>query len=390
MSREIQRDESGLYDYLQGLYSGERNIEWYNRYRDELASATAWTINNAIDSLIDNFDDYEQIEQSVSRFIRACASGLDRGDDKSYPQGHFLGILSAENGVLQDIRRELSSHFKEFSPDDRTALIADMTALEELKIHYQKIQNILFPALEKSYEKFRCVKLMWHIQDDVLRMVKQLIQYLNDESFEDWKEYNKIFGLMYLKMGALLYREKKILFPVAFRAIPPGAFTEMNCDIDEYGTAFGVPYEPDRISAKKGSAEHSPEIDLSVGKLLPGQIDLMLKNLPMDITFVDENDRVRYYSQGRERIFPRSPGIIGREVQNCHPPGSAHIVQKIVEDFKSGKRKEAEFWIDKGGKFIHIRYFPLFEEGIYRGVIEVSQDIAPLRELTGEKRLLDE
>jgi hypothetical protein len=116
----------------------------------------------------------------------------------------------------------------------------------------------------------------------------------------------------------------------------------------------------------------------------------MLTNLPLDITFVDENDNVRYFSQGKERIFPRSPGIIGRAVQNCHPPKSVHIVQNILEDFKAGKRDVAEFWIQMNGSFIHIRYFPLFEGDIYKGVIEVSQEISGIRALEGEKRLLDE
>jgi DUF438 domain-containing protein len=105
---------------------------------------------------------------------------------------------------------------------------------------------------------------------------------------------------------------------------------------------------------------------------------------------VDEYDTVRYYSQGKERIFPRSPGVIGRAVQNCHPPKSLHVVQRIVEDFRARRRTEAEFWITMNGRFIHIRYFPLFEGDAYRGVIEVSQDVTSIRALTGEKRLLDD
>jgi len=127
-----------------------------------------------------------------------------------------------------------------------------------------------------------------------------------------------------------------------------------------------------------------------VGKLLPQQINLMLRNLPIDMTYVDENDRVRYYSQGRERIFPRSPAVIGRAVQNCHPPNSVHVVEKILESFKRKQKDTAEFWLTLGGRFIHIRYFALYDqEGIYRGVVEVSQDVTDIRALEGQKRLLD-
>ena len=131
-------------------------------------------------------------------------------------------------------------------------------------------------------------------------------------------------------------------------------------------------------------------VTLSEGKLTGEQIDLMLKNLPFDITFVDENDEVRYYSATDDRIFPRSPSIIGRKVQNCHPPKSLDIVNKIVTSFKKRERDSAEFWIQMEGTFIHIRYFPLYNaNGEYRGVIEVSQEVSDIRELEGEKRLLD-
>jgi DUF438 domain-containing protein len=131
-------------------------------------------------------------------------------------------------------------------------------------------------------------------------------------------------------------------------------------------------------------------IDLSRGRLTAEQIDLLLKRLPVDVTFVDENDRVRYYSDTKDRIFPRGPGVIGREVQNCHPPKSLNVVNAIVEAFKNKTRDKAEFWIQRGGKFILIRYFPLYDgAGKYRGVLEVSQDATEIRSLQGERRLLD-
>ena len=129
---------------------------------------------------------------------------------------------------------------------------------------------------------------------------------------------------------------------------------------------------------------------LDVGKLTGEQINLMLKNLPVDITFVDENNRVRYYSGGKERIFPRSPAVIGREVKNCHPPKSVHIVEKILQSFKKKEKTEAEFWLTLKNRFIHIRYFPLYDDkGEYRGVIEMSQDVTGIRGLKGERTLLD-
>jgi len=131
-------------------------------------------------------------------------------------------------------------------------------------------------------------------------------------------------------------------------------------------------------------------IGLDTGRLTPEQIDLMLTHLPVDISYVDENDTVLYYSATPERIFPRTPGVIGRKVQNCHPPKSLDVVERILKAFRAGERDTAEFWIDLQGKFIHIRYFALRDAaGVYKGSLEVSQDVTAIRGLRGERRLLD-
>ena len=132
-------------------------------------------------------------------------------------------------------------------------------------------------------------------------------------------------------------------------------------------------------------------IALATGALTRDQINLLLTHLPVDVTFVDEHDQVRYFSQGRERIFDRSPAIIGREVTKCHPPQSVHRVTIILDDFRAGKRDMAEFWIQMGGQFIYIRYFALRDaQGAYKGCIEVSQNVTHIRALEGERRLLDD
>ncbi len=131
-------------------------------------------------------------------------------------------------------------------------------------------------------------------------------------------------------------------------------------------------------------------VELDRGALTSEQIDLMMTHLPVDVSFVDETDTVRYYSASPDRIFRRTPSVIGRKVQNCHPPDSVHIVQRIVDAFRKGERNTAEFWIDLHGRFIHIRYFALRDKtGAYRGVLEVSQDVTGIRALRGERRLLD-
>ncbi|MFO7981744.1 MAG: PAS domain-containing protein [Candidatus Aminicenantes bacterium] len=146
----------------------------------------------------------------------------------------------------------------------------------------------------------------------------------------------------------------------------------------------------ERKKEKKDKAKEDKGIKLDEGRLTFEQIRLLLKNLPVDITFVDENDKVCFYSASKDRIFARSPAIIGKSVQNCHPQKSVHIVDKIVKSFKEKKKDKAEFWIQQGELFIYIRYFPVYDEnGDYRGVVEVSQEVSGIRSLKGERRILD-
>jgi len=131
------------------------------------------------------------------------------------------------------------------------------------------------------------------------------------------------------------------------------------------------------------------KLNLDIGNLSLEQINTMLKTLPVDLTFVDDKDEVAYYSDTEDRIFPRSKGIIGRAVQNCHPPKSVHVVEDILQKFKSGEKDVAEFWIQMDGNFIMIRYFAMRdEEGKYMGTLEVSQELSRLRTLEGERRLV--
>lgn len=226
----------------------------------------------------------------------------------------------------------------------------------------------------------------------------------------------------------MVYNEEKILFPMSLEVLREEDWGRVKRGEEEIGYAWVKPepgwkpvVEPARETQATGAgygayAEQPAEretsrlekaaaasagsgtqprrvqalLDLRTGRLTAEQIDLMLTHLPVDISFVDENDTVIYYSDTPDRIFPLSPGVIGRKVQNCHPPGSVHIVNRILEAFKKGEKDMAEFWIETRGRFIYIRYFAVRDDdGRYRGCLEVSQDVTSIRKLQGQKRLLD-
>ena len=126
------------------------------------------------------------------------------------------------------------------------------------------------------------------------------------------------------------------------------------------------------------------------GILTKQQLDNLLNTLPLEITFIDENDNVCFFNKPEKIIFVRTKSIIGRKVQNCHPAASLDTVNNIVDSFKNGKKNQAEFWIELSGRTVHIRFFAVRDpDGKYLGTMEIVQDITDIQKLQGEKRLLD-
>jgi PAS domain S-box-containing protein len=189
-------------------------------------------------------------------------------------------------------------------------------------------------------------------------------------------------------MLAIKFREERILFPHILDTVSDNVLEKLKNE----GAVFGYPYiQPDlKIHDNESIESVSDVINLGTGKVSIEQIRLIFNHLPVDITFVDEHNKVCFFSTPPKRIFPRTISIIGREVKNCHPPESVHVVERIVESFRNGEKDQADFWIKMKGEYILIRYFAVRNEhGTYKGIIEVSQEISGIKSLEGEKRLLD-
>ena len=246
---------------------------------------------------------------------------------------------------------------------------------------------------------------MWGKHDEIRAQIRDFESVYKSQN---WTQFNSKGRELFRAIGRMIFMEEKILFPTSLKKLSEEQWAQIRKGEAEIGYAWVQPgnlWDPSIVTVRKAAQgpdnQKSGRSDardtviketfkLDVGKLTGEQINLMLKNLPVDITFVDENNRVRYYSGGKERVFPRSPAVIGREVKNCHPPKSVHIVEKILQSFKKKEKTEAEFWLTLKNRFIHIRYFPLYDDkGEYRGVIEMSQDVTGIRGLKGENRLLD-
>lgn len=304
----------------------------------------------------------------------------------------FLGILIQNNIEMELVLKKIRPVFKAFNKDPgNSELKAELTVLfENLALfvrHYTIKENVLFPVLEKSWPDYRCLQIMWSFHDDIRRNIKTVLILLDKEVI-DLKKFNRIVGDIFFNMLAIKFREEKILFPHILSTISEKDLEIMN----QEGLETGYPYIKPAERVVRGNnieANDSPA-NLGTGILSIEQIKLIFNHLPVDITFVDENDKVRYYSSPAERIFPRTTAVIGRDVSNCHPPESVNVVKRIVDSFKNGEKNYADFRIRMKGKLIFIRYFAVRNEnGIYKGVLEVTQEISGIQAFEGEKRLLD-
>jgi DUF438 domain-containing protein len=229
---------------------------------------------------------------------------------------------------------------------------------------------------------------MWSFHDDIRRNLKEIIVLLSAPTL-DKTQFNKVLGDIYFNMFAIINREERILFPHIETTFTAEQLDALFNESIEMGFPYYNPVKTTPTIPTEKTMQYG-EIDLSTGNLTAEQIILLFSHLPVDITYVDENNTVKFYSNPPHRIFPRTNAIIGRDVRNCHPPESVHVVEEIVENFREGKKEVASFWIKMKAQFILIQYFAVRDQqGVYKGVIEVSQEISEIKALEGERRLLD-
>lgn len=243
--------------------------------------------------------------------------------------------------------------------------------------------------MEKRAAKFEGSKIMWSLHDVVRNLLKTTKSVLEDEKTSS-QEVNVAIANLFFGILGVKKKEELILFPAASEVLSERDWYEIHKQSLEYGFPF-IDKARDRDYEEGCNKEGFGRgiFRTETGQLTFDEIALIFNNLPVDMTFVDENNKVRYFTRPKDRIFPRSPAVIGRSVNNCHPPESVHIVEEIVESFKAGKEDTAKFWINLKGKTILIQYFALRDaEGTYKGVLEVSQDISEIKSLDGERRLL--
>jgi len=386
------------------LHAGKTAEEVKPRFEELIADVEATEIAAMEQQLIEGGVPADDVKRLCDVHVQVFADALEGHAAVSAPAGHPLDTFQRENQALLQVTASLRKVAEAIgeppSPDAwgrlKTALAGTVDRVAEVNVHYLRKENQLFPYLEQHGVEGPS-KVMWAIHDDVRALIKQARETIAADN----AALSVSTCLALAKMADdMVNKEEKVLHPMAIDTLSDQEWAAIRAGEGEIGYAFitGVPAWPaaDAAGVEAGAAgapagPTSPAglVQFATGGLSLEQLNLVLSALPLDFQFVDEHDHVLYYSEGG-RIFPRSPGVIGRKVQNCHPPASVHKVQQIIDAFRAGDKSTADFWIELGGKFLHIRYMAVRDAaGAYRGVVETVQDVTGIRALEGQRRLLD-
>jgi len=370
MVNNIDRKEA-IKQLILDLHAGKELKKLKTRFNEVLGDVSSNEIALIEQQLIDEGDlTVEEITMLCDLHVGIFEDALSQHDDLDTVEGHPVHTYLEENKIAKALIKKIRA-----SPSDE-----DIEELSKIIIHYTRLQNQLFPALEKK-QFTGPSQVMWAKHNQI----RELFKSTSKENMDD----------LLNSVEDMTTKEEKILFPTSLEKLTISDWITVRKGEEEIGYAWledvkpWSPVTPADIHQIDKEKPVSEKLNLDTGILSLLQTNLILKHLPIDISFIDENDTLLYYSNTEERIFPRSPGVIGRKVQNCHPPKSVHIVNQILDAFKDGTQDTAEFWIQMNGKFIHIRYFAVKDDsGKYQGTLEVSQDITEIKTLEDNKRLL--
>jgi len=345
-------------------------------------------------------------EEEVLKFCDIHTQVLDGQIDQSgareIPEGHPLDTFKKENRELDKLIQTMGHFYEKVHQPEELELdtyILQLRAifnnLMDVEKHYLRKENLLFPYLEK-YNITGPPKVMWGKHDETRELLKVAREGLNATGEIEKGELETLVELL-LKpaSGAVLdmiMKEEEILFPMCMDKLSDEEWYHISQESPEIGFCLYDPeieWKPEGVEPTPLSRTLEDSVQLPTGRLSIAELIGIFGTMPVELTFVDSQDKVRFFSHGKKPIFNRNRAVIGRDVRLCHPPKSVHVVEQVISDFKSGKEDRAVFWLEMKGLFVHIEYYALRDEfNKYLGTLEVVQDITDLRKIDGEQRLL--
>lgn len=345
-------------------------------------------------------------EEEVLRFCDIHTAVLDGSIDtsaaKSVPPGHPVDTFKQENRALEEYIAKAKTLFNEgnkLKQEDVNDYILKLKSifnfLSDVDKHYKRKEYLLFPFLEKAGITGP-PKVMWGKHDETRELLKAAHEALSVKDISA-DEVPSIIVLVLLPaidaIEGMIMKEEEILLPMSLDTLDEEAWFQIYKETNQFGYTLYDPqteWKPANVGSNEVVYLTEDAIRVNSGSFSVKELESMFRTLPIDITFVDKDDKVKFFSHGTKKVFDRNRSIIGRDVRLCHPPGSVHIVEQIIDDFKSGKENKAAFWISSFmGQFVYIEYTALRgTDNEYLGVMEVTQNITELRNLEGDQRLL--
>lgn len=370
-------------------------------FRANFQGVSSYEISQMEQNLIAEGMTVEEIQNLCDVHADIFKGSVDEVHTRSKEEesiGHPVRVLREENYALtnlldEDILPKLDAFINHPEAPVKNLLLQDINMLWDIDKHYSRKENIIFPYMEK-YGMSAPPKVMWGVDDEIRAEIKAVKQLIIDEDREALRE--RAYALI-TRIKEMIFKEEQILIPMILDKFTEDEWLEIADDSEEVGYCLVSPegkWTPDRVSFIGGitkKKEEAPEgnVRFGVGFLTVKELEKVLNALPVDVTFIDEKDTVKYFNLAKERIFARTKSVIGRTVQNCHPPQSVGTVEKLLADFKAGTKDEESFWINSRGMFILINYYAIRDDnGKYMGTLEVTQNVKGIRELEGEKRIL--
>lgn len=402
MSELFANKKRMLKELIKALHAGAQPDEMKEKFKEALEGIGPLELSKVEEELIEEGMPREEVRRLCDVHLAVFRESLEKPKSE-VPSGHPIHILLKEHELVRRFVEEISpllprvEQAKDFEGiENELSKIGELLRhLKEYEKHKVREENCLFPYLEK-HGVTQPPAIMWAEHDEQREEIKEASKTLENKEILGFEEFKGKLLSHLSNLSHLIpnhfYKEENILLPTALRLISDGEWREIRASMDELGYCCFTPEEAigEKVELAKEVKEQEAEITFETGSMTKEELEAVLNTLPIDITFVDEEDIVRYFSQPKERLFPRAKAVIGRKLQQCHPQKSIHLVNQILNDFKSGKRDFVEFWIDAKGRKIYIRYFAMHDSaGRYLGCVEASQDITDIQKLEGEKRLIE-
>jgi hypothetical protein len=399
MSEFINNRQEKLKEIIRGLHNGtslEDAKALFRAHFDEVTTAEISQMEQALIKEGMQVDEIQKLCDVHAAVFEGSISDIHSFGDHTKIKGHPVKVFFEENERIEKlISEEIEPYLLQSGKTAELMLRVGYDRLKEIHHHYARKEYLMFPKLEKNGITAP-PKVMWGVDDEIRAEIKEIIKQLS-EIDHDEVHVKKLIQSNILRVRDMIFKENNILMPLLLENMNFFDWVIVDSSSEEIGWFLEKPKESWKQERPKDANEPVPpkvenktgSVSFDAGSLTFEEVNHMLNVLPFDMTFVDKDGFVKYFTQGKERIFDRPKTIIGRHVSMCHPPASVHIVEEIVESFRSGRKDNEDFWIKLKDMFVYIRYFAVRDmDNNYLGTLEITQNIKPIRDLEGEKRLI--